>query len=491
MGDYSSNMCMNDMLGDARRCLVKGKNGEMFANYDCVVERMDGGRMEKSCRSLVAHSKHNANEHDFYTIDRQSDAPQLQNCQSSYESCCARNGHPNLFQKKNDYAHGKRPVCHIQQNVTGPYMVSRDIHGAAESHERGRTDQLSFFRFDGGQNKYTWDGKEQSVSRDAGCFYDDHHAPIGNQCDVSHKSKKCNQKLNMCALDHVFVPLKSGTLPKRTEIVVPVQRRDLKRTFPKENNALRQNYLQYVAALASESKNMYDMFHHGFQSVDDSISVSDSQKDGQKDVLYTSYLQEYLQADTATRAGLKGLIKQKDLEAMSSLQDKDDKILAQYLSGNPDQRRELFKNNKGLQSTFQQFQDTITLQEYIPNKDKALRMAKNGEFNMVYTTSKRDCQAEKERAEQNKDLDDESKKQVEPSCTISKSAASNYLKQLDGFDPKIRAAIQDSVQKQNSPYDGQSPRSMRGRKFTSAYDQNLKPSETETVAYFADQILPL
>ena len=69
--------------------------------------------------------------------------------------------------------------------------------------------------------------------------------------------------------------------------------------------------------------------------------------------------------------------------------------------------RELFKNNKGLQSTFQQFQDTITLQEYIPNKDKALRMAKNGEFNMVYTTSKRDCQAEKERAEQNKDLDDE------------------------------------------------------------------------------------
>ena len=346
MGDYSTNMCMNDMLGDARRCLVKGKNGEMFANYDCVVERMDGGKMEKSCRSLVAHSKHNANEHDFYKIDRESDEPQLQNCQSKYESCCALNGHPNMYEKQNDYAHGKRPVCHIQPKVTGPYMVSRDIHGASESHEGGRTDQLSFFRFDGGQTKYTWDGKEQSVFRDEGCFYDDRLAPIGNQCDVSRKSRKCNQKLNMCALDHVFVPLKSGTVPKRTQVNVPVERRDLKRTFPKENNALRQNYLKFVAAVESESKNMYDMFHHGFKSVDDSISVSDSQKDGQHDVLYTSYLREYLQADTATRAGLKGLIKKDDLEVLSSLQDKEDQILAEYLSGNPDQRRELFNKNK-------------------------------------------------------------------------------------------------------------------------------------------------
>ena len=80
------------------------------------------------------------------------------------------------------------------------------------------------------------------------------------------------------------------------------------------------------------------------------------------------------------------------------------------------------------------------MQQYIPNKDKALRMAQNGEFDMVYTTSKRDCQAEKEQAQQNEDLDDESKGGGGLVQGV-KNAALAYLKQLNGFDAKIGDAI--------------------------------------------------
>lgn len=492
MANSNNNMCMQDLQRDSSRCLVAGANGELFANYDCIVERLDGGSMEKSCRSLVAKTADGKNQHDFYTIDRKSSSPRLQSCQAEYENCCAENNHANLFDSPDGFANGKRPVCRMQRKYTGATLQNRGINGAMQVHEHGRIDQLSAFHFERDRPRYTWDGKKRDASNIEGCVYGEGGIGNGNQCDVSAGSMQCNQNLNLCAMDHVFVPLNAGArVPGRVERHVSVRRQDLKRSFPEERNPLRQNYVRYLASVEDESQNRYDMFQHSFNPLNSKVSDGDFGAVQNDDILYSQHLVEYLQAPSSERQKLRGLLRSNDLKQLSGLKDSDDKLLVQYLRGNPDQQQKLFDGNKSLQPIFRAFSaQAKTLKDYIGSSDP-MDLAQRGEFNLVYQLANKNCSQDYSSLDTSDGVG-QTKAEYMSACGVSVKSAKSYLQEFDNAfgaqkGKAIRQEIEQSVQKENGPY---KPPKRLPAIANSAYNSIKDPEGTDEMAFWADQVLP-
>lgn len=462
----NSNLCMNALQSRKSECLVSGKNGELFANYDCIVKLSNSDEMKASCDMAMLTSA--SSGHDFYRIDRESGDARLQNCQTKYQSCCVQNGQPNLFDQPEGYNLGKKPTCHVQSSVMGTFTMNKafgDVVG--ETTHPGRHEPASFQTFDGGNDKFHYDGKIVNTRHNEGCFMGRNGVPIGNQCDVSKASSHCNQNLNLCTLDTVFVPLKSQRAPNRADVHVRVED-GVASKFKKQNNYLRQQFIERVAQVESESYNR-------FQSTIDNLSgdrftVHDV-KDG--DVMHRHYFNEFLSAGPGVQKGLESYLTEKEKKIAASLDRSQKQSLKLYLNSSDDvrsrMRRGMDKDKLMLDAFNAVAKHSQSLQEMGVTASDALKMAREGRFNEAYLSQNESCRDDDARASDiaselanNSGMTPEEKqlrvriaKENASNCKVRTSVAPRIMSELRGYMnfSEIEKAIQSRIKKDNQPYE--------------------------------------
>ena len=463
MGDS----CYQALESNADKCLVRGKNGEMFANFDCIAQIESTSKsMFDSCQALTnkdPNRKETNNQHDLYIVNRESASSQLQNIQTKYQDCCKQNNRPNAFDRPDGYVKGDLPKCNNMKS------------------QQDMNPQLSYMAFKNVAQKFDYSGNVIADAKpDESCFYGNYGVPIGTQCDMGDKSSMCSGALNKAAMDTLFVPINREGVkyPDRAAVNIDVQTPDLKTKFKKDYNPIRQEYIKYRAGIAAEDDYRYNMFANKTFEEND---VSLGEDLAQADLLRKGNVLDYLSAETGDRMIIESSMDMSDIKVIRALKNTEREELSKFIRSDRLKRKEMEKSASGaLKTAFKQFDNLNSFKDLYSDKFM-LQKARSGDFNDLYQRQFKAC-----------DVNDKE-------CQRTTEAVQEKLREIDAYENKddILQAVKDSVAKQQEreakPYE--IPRylySDGSKNLDKVYNPvSTDDADNDNIAYMAGQLYPM